>query len=382
MDGKAFLFMICVGMQSLCYAEKNYIDGEVDDVTFFTKANECSNQQLARKGILVRRPEAKATILICHGFMCDKNDVQFIRTMFADYNTFTFDFRAHGELKENQYCTLGQDEAYDVIGAAEYIKSQPDLKDIPLIVYGFSMGAASSILAQSIQPNLFTAAIWDCPFDSTEKLVARNIDHLKISLFGYEIPMPGKWILHRYAFNPYVQSILKASLKAIAKVDSCSINTRIACVNPEQAIKRVSIPTYFIVCKHDEKAPVEAVQSVYEGAAGFKRLWITEGRRHFDSFFKQPEKYMHKIRHFIDSVLENKLSTKEQAKIIIDNECENPSSNVNSTTTALPTTPNSLQEFLFRNSFWIIILLFLLFGGHTLYRLVKRINRKKNKNNN
>ncbi len=320
MKSAPVLYFLCLLIPALCLAEKNYIEGNVENVTFFSKANETSNQQLARKGVLVRKPGSKATVLICHGFMCDKNDVQFIRTMFADYNTFTFDFRAHGELKENQYCTLGQDEAYDVIGAAEYIKSQPDLKDTPLIVYGFSMGAVSSILAQSMQPHLFTAAIWDCPFDSTEKLVARNIDQLKLSLFGYEIPMPGKSIMHQYAFNPYVQSLLKASLKAIAKIDSCSINTRIACVNPEQAIKRVTIPSYFIVCKRDEKAPVEAVKSVYEGAAGFKRLWITEGRRHFDSFFSQPEKYMHKVCHFIESVLENNIGSKEQAKIITDKE--------------------------------------------------------------
>lgn len=303
-----------------CCAEKNYVDGTIEEVTFFAKANKTSNQQIARKGILVRRPNAKATILICHGFMCHKGDVQFIRTAFADYNTFTFDFRAHGELKDNQYCTLGEDEAYDVIGAVNYIKSQPDLKNLPLIVYGFSMGAVSSILAQASNPNLFTAAIWDCPFDSTEKLVARNIDHLKISLFGYEIPMPGKSILHQYAFTPYVQSLLKASLKAVAKIDSCPINTQFACTYPEQAIKRVTIPAYFIVCKKDEKAPVEAVKSVYENASGFKRLWITNGDGHFRSFFAQPEKYIHKLRHFIESVLNNTTQTKVKEKIIIDEE--------------------------------------------------------------
>lgn len=315
---------LCKGLFGESSVEENqgkhkYLYGKQEiPVVFYVKENDKSNRYIARKGHLLKKPDARATVLICHGFMCDKYDVRFLRFLFDNYNTFIFDMRAHGEVIEGQCCTFGRDEAYDVMGAAQFIKSQPDLKDKPLIVYGFSMGAASSILAQSMEPTLFTAAIWDCPFESSENLIARGLDRLRLNIWGYEFELPGKSLLQKYAYNDYVQSILKVVLKTVAKMDATQVVTCIVPIHPQEAIKKVTIPCLIIGCKNDDKAPQEAVQAVYNNAQGFKRLWITNGRRHFDSFFYNPEKYSYKINRFIEKLLDKQLPEKAQEKIEIE----------------------------------------------------------------
>ena len=277
-------------------------------VEFAVQHSKNSKQRIIRKGILIKKPDARAIVLICHGFMCDKDDVRFLRTMFKDYTTLSFDFRAHGECTHGQYCTLGSREIYDVIGAVEYIKSQPDLQKLPIIAYGFSMGAVASIRAQAEAGNLFDAAIWDCPFDSTDKIIERSIERLKINIGGYEFNLPGRSLLKKYAYNSYVQELLKAALKTVAKMDSSAINTNIEPVDTIEAAKNIKIPALFISCKNDTKAPVEAVVGVYGSATGYKRLWLTCGRHHFDSYFYNPEKYTYRVKLFIERFLDGKLA--------------------------------------------------------------------------
>ncbi len=294
-------------------------DATQENVIFPVQESVVSQKSYMRRGILIKRPKAKATVLICHGYMCDKYDVSFLHVMFKEYNSLSFDFRAHGEDRDGQCCTFGRDESYDVVGAAQFIKSHPDLKKLPLIVYGFSMGAAASIIAQAREKNLFDAMILDCPFDSTDKLIERGINQLKISLFGYEMPVPGSSILKTYAYNPYVQSLIKQIMRAFTKIDTVNINTCISPVYPEEAIKYVTIPCFFIGCVNDDKAPEEAVLAVYKGAKGFKRCWIDrEGVRHFDTIFRQMHKYFYKVDSFIRKVLDGSYLKKKKEKITKD----------------------------------------------------------------
>ncbi len=144
------------------------------------KAN--SAEKIIRYGRLVRYPNAQATILICHGFMCDKFDVGFLRHMFPQgkYNFMTFDFRAHGENSEGQRCTFGRDESLDVITAAYFLKNHEHLKETPIMVYGFSMGAVAAIEAQAKDPSLFSAMVLDCPFDSSENIIKHSLQEYSI----------------------------------------------------------------------------------------------------------------------------------------------------------------------------------------------------------
>lgn len=265
-----------------------------------------STEILKRKGILTRYENAKATIILCHGFTSDKFDMGVLRHLFPKgmYNTLTFDFRAHGEDAHQQLCTFGKNEVHDVAAAVHFVKNHQLLKDKPIFAYGFSMGAVSAIESQARYQNFFDAMILDCPFGSSETVIKNGLSKMKVNLFGYEFKIPGISFLERYAFNRYVQSFIKYALRIMSHSDSKHINTEIYPLYPAESVKKITVPCFFIHCKHDDKIPTDDIRKMYENASGFKRLWITNGRKHYDSLFYNPERYRKRIRKFLKSVLD------------------------------------------------------------------------------
>ncbi len=294
----------------------------VEHVSLYPQVGHNCNDRITRKGVLMRCQNAKATILICHGFMCDRYDVGILRKVFkkSQFNVMTFDFRAHGEDSEGQYCTFGRDESLDVIAAAQFLRNHPELEGIPLFVYGFSMGAVSSIEAQALVSDLFDAMLLDCPFDSSEKVIQSGLQGLKCTLFGYEFDLPGRDFLQKHAFHPYVQALVKAVLKTVAQMDATGVNTNFCPLYPAESAKKITVPTFFIHCKNDQKVSVEQIMNVYQNAGGYKRLWLTNGRRHYDSFFYNPEKYIENVRLFCDQVLNGDINQLPQEGIVEDEE--------------------------------------------------------------
>jgi len=316
-----------------------------------------SSKRIVRYGKLVRYENAIGTILICHGFMCDKFDVGFLRHMFpqGQFNFMTFDFRAHGECAQGQRCTFGKDEACDVITAGKFLKYHPQLKDKPVIVYGFSMGAVAAIEAQAIMESqmahsgietntaiaaiepsakiadnahlplaktnnaLFSAMVLDCPFDSSENIIKKSLESLQFTFCGYDFSMPACNLLQKYAFHPYVQSLIKGILKTVSNLDTKSVDMRMYPLNPAESAHNISVPCFFIHCKNDEKVSVDSIKTVFNGAGSpYKMLWLTNGRRHFDSYFYNPEKYILMIRSFIDRVIDGSIKNEKFEKVIED----------------------------------------------------------------
>lgn len=289
--------------------DQEYAENTVaDTVIIHSQKSHDSFEKIDRKGLVIRYKEAKATVLISHGFMCDKylsGSLHYVLPQ-GTYNFMTFDFRAHGEDTQGQQCTFGRDEAYDVIAAAKFLRNHPDLQGKPLFAYGFSMGAVASIEAQAKDSSLFDAMILDCPFDSTENVIKTGLNKMKMSVWGYEFDMPGRYLLEKYAFHPYVQSYLKMWLK-ITNNETYTIETDMQRFSPLESIKLVKVPCFFIHCKNDERVPMIAVKNMYESASGYKKLWLTDGRGHFDSFFFKPIKYSEKVKMFYSQVLQGSL---------------------------------------------------------------------------
>ncbi|MGE0206310.1 MAG: alpha/beta hydrolase [Candidatus Babeliales bacterium] len=317
------------GTEILTGTTQDYLDkqgkylygAKLEYVVFPSQQAHDSDKILHRHGILYLKPDARGTILVCHGFSCDKFDIAFIRrVLFAQYNVMLFDFRAHGvNVAHDDCCTFGKDEALDVMGAVSYIKQRADIQNLPLIGYGFSMGAVAAIQAQATDSSLFDALVLDCPYDKSENVIKRSLEHLNFTVFGYTFEMPGKQLLEKFAFNTYVQSVLKFLLKIVARLDATATRTFMYPLSPVDSIKKIDIPCFFIHCKHDEKVPVQAAKALYANAGGYKRLWLTDGRRHFDSIFYNPEKYIYKVNKFIDHVLNQELAQRVQSKVYIDN---------------------------------------------------------------
>jgi uncharacterized protein len=308
-----FLYFMSMLFVSIC----NCAEFTKEKITFYSKKDDNSNERIARKGILVKRKNAPATVVICHGYGNNKFAVAPFRIFFRDYNSLTFDFRAHGEQIEDQCCTVGHDEVYDLFGAIDFIKSQADLKDKPVLIWAPSMGAATAIEAQAMDPNLCIGMFLDAPFPSSEDIIKQGIAKMKLGVLGYEFDLPGSGLLSRYAFNSYVQPVLKYLLKKVASLDATKIETFVKPVYPIESIKKVKIPCFFAVCKNDEKISVKAVTQIYKNHPGPKKLWITNGRDHCDSVFYDPEKYEKMVNDFFKSVLNGKIHKEEKKEIVL-----------------------------------------------------------------
>lgn len=296
-----------------------------EQITFYARLNPESNEYIARSGIFTHRPDAVATIVFLHGYGRDKFDFaglalliteKLFATTKKEYNTFVFDFRAHGESTAEQHSTLGFDEVNDVYGAIDFLRAQPDVKGKPLIAFALSMGAATTIEAQA-QYQLFDALWLDTPFSSSEDVIKHGLDSLKFKFFGYEWDVPGRSFLERHAFNPYVQALLKWILKIAANFDSSRVETTVKPISPVESVRKITVPTFFVVCKNDEKVPVSAVQRIYENShAVYKRLWIAMGRWHCDPVVYRPSMYIDMLNDFIGAIISQRYKREPATGVI------------------------------------------------------------------
>lgn len=293
------------------YQHRLFCEGVLDEIALYCDVSPENSDQIAKKGEFAHYDGAKANIVMCHGFMCDHHDIAMLRYAIFDpgmYNILTFDFRAHGNNEYNehtQYCTFGKNETQELLTAIRFLKNYPDkrISELPIIIYGFSMGAVVAIETIAKNPNLCCALILDCPFDSSEEVIKRSLENVNFELFGYSFSLPCKNVLQKYAFHPYIQGAVKQVLKAVANLDTKDIEVDLHPIFPKESIKNISVPCFFIHCAQDQKIPLSAVMEVYNNAPGYKRFWITTGRRHFDSFFYHPELYKKVIQGFLETVI-------------------------------------------------------------------------------
>lgn len=294
---------------------KEYMQSlKVDHISFESKQNEFSDNLFTRKGFLMTRPKALGTVIFCHGYTHSKHESFFFKTFFPNFNALAFDFRAHGELTEGQYSTVGADEIYDVLAAVNFVKNHPELKGKPIIGFGFSMGAVSLLRAQSRWPDLFDILILDSPFDSGYECMGLALDNLmNIKLFGKIYHIPGKKLIMKSLYSERLSPFVKYLFKLVTGFNPNQTPTKFVHVAPIESASCVKIPCLFFACVKDNKVPVDAVLRLYNAVdSQFKRMWITHGIKHCSAYLTNPEIYWYKVNKFIKKVLENNMKVKEK----------------------------------------------------------------------
>lgn len=299
-------------------AKKQLSQLKVEHVSFQSQESDTSQKLFKRNALLATRENALGTVIFCHGYTSSKNESFFFKTFFPNFNALAFDFRAHGELTNGQYSTIGGDEIHDVRAAVEFVKQHPHLKDKPIIGFGFSMGAASLIRAQGRWDNLFDMLILDTPFDSGQECMSQGLDKvMSFSLFGRNFKVPGKNLVMKSLYNPYLSPIVKRFFKLVTGFNPNQIPTKFVPVAPIDSAPNIKVPCMFFACVRDNKVPVDAVRRLYNRVdSPFKRMWITQGFKHCSSFLASPELYWYKVNSFVRKVLDKDM--KEKEKIVDD----------------------------------------------------------------
>ena len=219
-------------------------------------------------------------LIFVHGLSSDRsgdNAVQLAgRTVELGYNVLLFDLRGHGS-SEGDKVSGGYFERWDVLGAFDYlVRRGADPGRTGLL--GFSMGAATSIMAAVEEPRI-TALVADSPYADASDLIAREA--------ARKTPFP---LLLMPIFIPTT----KLMAKGIYGID-------IGELVPEQAVAGLGYPVLIIHGTEDQRVPLDQGQRVVQAAAEGSFLWRLPGVDHVDVFLTFPDEYVGRVTVYFGS---------------------------------------------------------------------------------
>ena len=192
------------------------------------------------------------------------------------YNVLMFDLRGHGSSGGDKV-SGGYFERWDVLGAFDYLVERGiDTSRTGLM--GFSMGAATSILAAAEEPRI-TALVADSPFANASDLIAREA--------ARTTPIPG-WL------TPIFMPVAKLMARGIYGID-------IGALVPEKAVADLGYPILVIHGIADERIPWKQGQRVASAAETGSAIWLVPGVDHVDAFLTHPDEYVKQVSEYFDS---------------------------------------------------------------------------------
>jgi len=130
------------------------------------------------KGWLIHPAANKGTIVFVHGYARNRlqADVPLLplakKLVDEGYAALIFDLRNSGE-SGGSLTSIGEYEVRDVLGAVDFVRSRSELSK-KVVLFGFSMGGATSIIACAREPYV-AGAIADAPFADLKSYLDKNL---------------------------------------------------------------------------------------------------------------------------------------------------------------------------------------------------------------
>ena len=249
-----------------------------------------SRDGLVLKGRLYKKQKNKprAVVIAVHGFHSGG-----LRDMgrFADmYSRNGFDYliisqRSHFD-SEGEYLTFGAKESFDILDWADIVR-KIYAPDIPIILHGVSMGAATVLIAAGIHDNLvdnskpnIICCIADSPYDD----IIGQIEYL----LGEKSNITKKIAI----------GLFKANMRLRAKANASD-------ASPITCMSHIKLPIMFVHGKDDRYVLPDNSSRLYELCkSDIKELLIVEEAGHVCSFVVNPDEYEKVFASFVDRILE------------------------------------------------------------------------------
>lgn len=206
-------------------------------------------------------------------------EIEFLKTAKhlhkVGYNILMFDFRNHGESDKSPnggISTIGLDEYKDVLAALDFIKSRNDLKNMDIGFVSFCMGANSTIIAASKEPEKFAKVRCMMLIQPISMEVFVKVYSQKIfSKFGSSILIP----------------MIKRLVKMMSGYELCEMS-------PKKYVKDIRVPTLYVQARNDLWTELSDIESFYKNTPAEKEFyWIEDTKHRFESysyFQNKPEK--------------------------------------------------------------------------------------------
>lgn len=216
------------------------------------------------------------TIIFAHGYTYNiVGSLKYIRRFLSlGYNLFFYDHAACGD-SGGKMSTFGVRESEDMGQVVKYLRERFG-ENHKIGLHGESMGAATAILYAEKDQNL-SFIIEDCGFSNL-------FDELKFQFKKSHLPVyPLIWIVILFSSLFTGVKMVRANPIDVLKSGKCD-----------------DIPVLFVHGDKDPKTPVMMCTEMYEAKKGVKDIMIVPDAVHARAITKAPDKYMDKVKNFIE----------------------------------------------------------------------------------
>lgn len=230
-------------------------------------------------GWLIARDPQEPWIILCHGLGTNRADLLDLASALAKarFNTFLFDFRAHGE-SQGRATSFGWREQRDLEGALVLLGKQPGVPDRPYGVLGVSMGGAVALTVAAMDERIGAVVA-----DSSYEQLGRSLTH-HLQLL-YHLPrIPFSWFIHsayRIRFGAWPKQM-----------------------SPTDSISKISPrPVLLMYGRNDRRVPAEHAERLFQAAREPRELWMVPHAGHLEALSTDPSAYLARIVSFFNSAL-------------------------------------------------------------------------------
>lgn len=216
-------------------------------------------------------PADKLAIL-CHGFSHSKYGSMIYADIFLKlgYRVLIYDHRNHG-LSGKAYTSMGHYEKYDLKKIVDWCY-QSYGPDISIVTHGESMGGATVLLHQGIDPRI-CCVISDCAYSDLKQLLVHQLKTY------YHLP---KLLLP-------VESLITYLRAGFWYRD----------VSPIHAVTQMDKPLLLIHGKKDRYVPASMAKQMYTCKKDKKAIYLVAGAAHAQSCQRNPAGYAKKVEEFL-----------------------------------------------------------------------------------
>ena len=232
-------------------------------------------------GSYLEAPDAKACMLLCHGYR-SRGGLDFalvLRTLYEHgCSVLVIDQRAHGR-SEGKYIAYGVLERYDCQQWAWFLHAKLGGR-VPIFLEGMSMGASTVMMAAELAlPPSVVGIIADCGYNSPWEELRHCIK------YRYHLPVFPVLPLTELMCRLVAGYSLKGASAAASLANS-------------------PLPLLIIHGMDDDFVPATMTAENYAAAAGEKRQILVPGARHALSYLVDRERLEKELLDFIDSHVE------------------------------------------------------------------------------
>lgn len=193
----------------------------------------------------------------------------------AGFNVLAVDQRAHGR-SEGTVITFGVKERYDCLSWIQFA-NQRFGKHIPIVISGLSMGAATVLMAASLDlPENVVGIMADCPYSSPAEIIRKVARDMKIP-------------------DAPVYPLIKLSAKLFGKFDleGCSA---------ESSVRHAKIPILLLHGEDDRFVPCDMSRKIATACASHCELHTFPDAGHGLCYTMDADRYESAVVHFMNNI--------------------------------------------------------------------------------